>query len=171
VFAASEAIGSGSDVLVATEEFLAERRVLRVAPGNDAACAPALLSALAARSGRDVAWCRNVGEVEGGGTLSLARFAPRGRDELVTLAYAAPGETAFLDHAASADPGGTWRLDDGGEFSPENYRPLFAFRTSAGLELAVRWTGPDGDAMDLYRQDGDVLAPFVAASWRRPEAD
>ena len=172
VFAANQPVGEGGDVLVATEAFLAERQVLRVTPARGDDCSPAMTSLLTARSGRDVAWCRKVADVEGGGSLSLARFAPRGRDELVTLAYAAPGEkTVFLDHPASADPGGTWKPDDGGEFFPENYRPLFAFRTRAGLELAVRWSGPDGDSMDLYRQDGEALVPFVAASWYRPDAE
>ena len=85
----------------------------------------------------------------------------------MTLAYVGPGGTVYLDYPASADPGGTWRVDDAGDFSLESYQPLFAFRTGAGLELAVRWSGPEGAAMDLYRQEGDAFVPFVAASWYR----
>jgi hypothetical protein len=166
VFQTSEPVGPGNDVLVTTEAFLADRQVLGVTPIRED-CAPALGAALSARAGRELAWCRNVASVAGGGVLSLARFKALGRDELVTLAYAAPGGLVFLDYPASDDPGGTWRADDGNEFSPDAYRPLFAFRTKAGLELAVRWSGAEGEAMDLYRQEGDTFVPFVAASWYR----
>jgi len=138
-----------------------------VTPAARADCSPAVREALAARSGREVAWCKDVATVEGGGALSVARFESRKGEELVTLAYAAPGETIFLDYPGNADPSGTWRDDDGGEFSLDAYRPLFAFRTADGLELAVRWTGAEGEAMDLFRQDGDRFVPFVAASWYR----
>jgi len=169
VFAASEPVGPGGDVLVTTEHFLADRQVLAITPLEKKACAPALDSALAARAGRAVAWCKDVGAVEGGGVLSVARFVPKGRDELAVLVYNGPGGMVFLEYPGSADPGGTWRADDGGEFPLETYRPLFAFRTQAGLELAVRWAGNEGNAMDLYRQDGDMFVPFVAASWYRME--
>lgn len=171
VFAASQAMESGGDVLVATEAFLAERQVLAVTPTmEEAACAAEVRQGLSRRAGREIAWCRELGRLSDGGRLSLARFAPRGRDELVMLAYDAPGTApVYLHYPASADPGGTWRADDGGEFSLTDYRPLFAFRSRAGLELAVRWSGPEGDALDLYRQEGDALTPYVAATWIRPQ--
>lgn len=169
VFAVSEPVGPGGDVLVATEDFLAGRRVLAVTPVEGRDCAGQLRDALAERAGRPVLWCRDVAAVEGGGVLTLARFAPQGREELVTLAYADADGAVFLDHPGTADPGGTWRADDGGVFSVEGYRPLFAFRTGAGLELAVRWSGAEGEAMNLYRQDGRSFVPFVAASWHHPD--
>ena len=171
VFAASQPLPPGGDVLVATEAFLAARQVLAVTPAADgAACAAQARDDLARRAGREIIWCRELGTVSDGGRLSLARFAPHGRDELVLLAYHAPGAApVYLHYPASAEPGGTWRLDDEGEFPVEAYRPLFAFRSEAGLELAVRWSGPEGDALDLYRQEGDALAPYVAATWIRPQ--
>lgn len=171
VFAASQEMEPGGDVLVATEAFLAERRVLAVTPtAPGAACAEPVRQGLQQRAGRDIAWCRDVATVADGGRLSLARFAPRGREELVVLAVTAPGRPpVYLDYPGSAEPGGTWRVADGGEFALDAYRPLFAFRGPDGLELAVRWSGPEGDALDLYRQEGDVLAPFVAANWGRPQ--
>ncbi len=172
LFAAGGPLGPGGDVFVATDGFLAARRVLGVKPlageGDGRECPVALRDTLAARAGRPVLWCRNVAEVEGGGVLHLARFAPRGRDELVTLAYADGQGLVYLDYPATTDPGGTWREDDGGEFPVAGYTPLFAFRTADGLELAVRVDGGEGAAMDLYRQEGDAFVPFVAASWSRP---
>ncbi|KHK02994.1 hypothetical protein [Desulfovibrio sp. TomC] len=171
VFAASQGMEPGSDVLVATEAFLAERDVLAVTPATgDRACDDAARQGLLQRTGREIVWCREVATLSDGGRLSLARFAPHGRDELVVLAYSAPGgQPAYLEYPGSADPGGTWRLDDGGEFSLDAYRPLFAFRGPQGLELAVRWSGPEGDALDLYRQADDSFTPFVAATWAHPE--
>lgn len=171
VFAASQTFGPGDHVLVATEDFLAERQVLAVTPAaGEVPCSPAMRRELADRAGRDLAWCREIGTLSDGGRLSLARFAPHGRDELVTLGWSMPGApTVYLDHAGTAEAGGTWQVGDGGEFSPEAYQPLFAFAGASGRELAVRWSGPEGDALDLYRQDGDTLAPFVAAAWARPE--
>lgn len=169
IFAASEPVGPGGDVLVTTDDFLADRSVLAVTPLAPVDCSGSLRDRLAARAGRTVAWCKDVAAVAGGGVLTLARFTARGRDELVTLAFADAKGAVFLDYPGSADPGGTWRLDDAGEFSVEAYRPLFAFRTEAGLELAVRWSGAEGEAMDLFRQEGDAFVPFVAASWYRQD--
>lgn len=168
VFATEGNVGAGGDVLVATDKFLADRRVLGLTPLEGRECPAGVRRALEARAGRHALWCRPVAAVEGGGQLSLARFAPKGREELVTLAYADADGLVFLDYPATADPGGTWRTDDGGEFPVEGYRPLFAFRTADGLELAVRMRGSEGAAMDLYRQEGDVFVPFVAAAWARP---
>ena len=168
VFAASQAFAPGAQVLVTTEEFLAERQVLALTPAaGEISCDKGVRQELAHRSGRDIVWCREVATLSDGGRLSLARFAQKGREELTTLAYVAPGAApVYLDHQ-----GGLEGVDAiaGGEFSPEAYQPLFAFRSQAGLELAVRWTGPEGDALDLYRQEGDVLTPYVAAIWARPE--
>ena len=171
VFAASQGVEPGSDVLVATEAFLAEREVLALTPATgEQACGDEARQGLLQRIGREIVWCREVAGLSDGGRLSLARFVPHGRDELVVLAYSGPGgKAAYLEYPGSADPGGTWRLDDGGEFSLEAYRPLFAFRGPGGLELAVRWSGPEGDALDLYRQADDSFTPFVAATWARPE--
>ncbi len=168
LFAAGGQVGPGGDVFVATDGFLAERQVLGVRPLDGRECPARLREALSARAGRPVLWCRDVAAVEGGGALSLARFAPRGRDELATLAYADSRGLVFLDYPATADPGGTWSEDDGGEFPVAGYTPLFAFRTAGGLELAVRVSGGEGAAMDLYRQDGETFVPFVAASRTRP---
>ncbi|MHC1791042.1 hypothetical protein [Solidesulfovibrio sp.] len=171
LFAASQDMEPGGDVLVATEAFLAERRVLAVTPAAEgAACAGAVRQDLQQRAGRDIVWCREVATVADGGRLSLARFAPRGREELVVLAVTAPGQQpVYLDYPGTAEPGGTWRVADGGEFSRDVYQPLFAFRGPGGLELAVRWSGPEGDTLDLYRQEGDLLAPFVAANRERAQ--
>ncbi|MHC1713040.1 MAG: hypothetical protein AB9872_12915 [Solidesulfovibrio sp.] len=167
VFSATEPLGSGSDVLVTTDDFLADRQVLAVTPVTPKDCGAAVRDSLAARSGRAVVWCKDVASVEGGGVVSLARFEAKGHEELVTMAYGAPGTSIFLDFPANADPNGTWREGDGGEFSLTSCQPLFAFRSNTGLELSVRWSGPEGDAMDLYRQSGDLFVPFVAASWYR----
>ncbi len=169
VFDAAEPLGAGRDVLVTTDAFLASRQVLALTPLNYSNCSPELEAALSARSGRSVLWCKDLASLEDGGKLSVARFSRKGQQELVTLAYSGPDGSAYLDHPADVDPGGTWRVDDGGNFTVADYKPLFAFRTKAGLELAVRWSGAEGEAMNLYRQEGDAFAPFVAASWYRME--
>ncbi|WP_428563106.1 MAG: hypothetical protein ACP59X_23150 [Solidesulfovibrio sp. DCME] len=168
LFAAGSTLGPEGEVLVATDGFLAGRQVLAVTPVAARECLAGLRQALEARAGRAALWCREVAAVEGGGALALARFAPKGRDELATLAYAEADRLVFLDYPATADPGGAWRPDDGGEFPLDGYRPLFAFRTDDGLELAVRVSGGGNASMDLYRQEGDAFVPFVAAAWPRP---
>jgi len=169
VFTAGAGLAGGADVLVATEQFLADREVLPLTPLAHPDCAPQVAAALSERSGRAVAWCRDLAEVAGGGRLSLARFVPRGHDELVSLAYTGPGGPVYRDLPGMADPEGTWRAHDDGKFSAEQYLPLFAFRSKAGLEVAVRWSGSDGESIDLFRQEGSTFAPFVAAF--RPRVD
>ena len=171
VFTTSQPLAPSGDVLVATDAFLAARQVLAVTPAtDDAPCAAQVRADLARRAGREIVWCRELGTVSDGGRLSLARFAPHGHNELAVLAYDAPGHpAAYLHYPATAEPGGTWRVDDDGEFPVAAYQPLFAFRSETGLELAVRWSGPEGDTLDLYRQEGDAFTPYVAANWLRPQ--
>jgi len=169
IFATGDPVPGSTGVLVATEQFLAQRHVVPVTPVTPHPdCAPAVAEALAAHAGRAVLWCKDLATVgDDGGRLSLARFAPQGRKQLVSLAYTGPGGPIYADHPAETDPSGTWRADDGGEFPVDNYRPLFAFRTGDGLEVAVRWSGAEGEIMDLYHQKGQTFQPFVAASWYR----
>lgn len=169
IFSTSGPIPAGADVLVATERFLSNRKVVAVSPlPQHPDCAPEVTQDMAEHAGRPVLWCKDLALVgDDGGRLSLARFAPQGRKELVSLAYTGPDGPIFADHPADADPSGTWRADDGGRFPVENYRPLFAFRTPDGLEVAVHWSGSEGEVMDLYRQSGRTFQPFVAASWYR----
>lgn len=169
VFASGELLPGGGDVLVATDRFLADRQLLALTPLDHQDCAPAVAAALADRAGRSVAWCKDLARVGDTGRLSLARFAAKGREELVTLAYTGPEGAVYRDLPATANPEGTWRPNDGGLFPFDRYRPLFAFRSKTGLEVAVRWSGNDGDEMDLYRQDGATFTPFVAASWPRDD--
>lgn len=169
VFASSETLPGGGDVLVATDRFLAAREVVPVTPLDHPDCARETVAALERHADRPVAWCKDLATVGAQGRLSLARFAPRGRDELVTMAYAGPEGPIYRDLPARADPEGTWRTADGGRFAPQDFRPLFAFHTKDGLEVAVRWSGADEVAMDLYRQQGQVFLPFVAATRPGPE--
>ena len=170
LFDADAPLGPDGDVLVATDGFLEDRQVVAITPVTAGECPQNVREALASRSGRAIAWCREVARVDGGGTLELARFAPKGHDALATLAYVDARGMVFLDYPATVDPEGTWRAEDGGEFPVADYRPLFAFRTARGLELAVRWAGPEGEAMDLYRQEGDAFVPYVAATWPRGDS-
>lgn len=167
VFSAQEPIGAGNDVLVATDRFLADRQVLKITPQAATDCDAALHRTLAGRSDKPLSWCRTVATVEDGGTISLARFSDPDGAKSMTLAYSGKSAPVFLDYPSRTETAGPWNLDATGDVSPESYRPLFAFRTDKGLELAVRWSGPEGNAMDLYRQQGDVFVPFVAAAWPR----
>ena len=165
VFSSGVALPGGGDVLVATDRFLSERQVLPLTPAAHKECDAAVKQALEGRGGRSVAWCENLSRVGEDGMLSLARFAPRGREELFTLVYTGAGGPVFRDHPVEAGPGGTWHPDEGESFSAEGYQPLFAFRTKNGLEVAVRWHGADGRTMDLYRQEGETFVPYLAANW------
>ncbi len=169
VFSASAPVGSGGDVLVATDAFLADRQVLAVTPLPRTDCAPGLRQSLAVRAGRRVAWCKDVASVADGGVLSLAGFEDRDGNGGLTLAYDAPGGTVLLDYPANGGPDGPWAVDGGRSCSVDSFQPLFAFRTVDGLELAVRWSEEDGDAMELYRQQDDRFVPFVAATLSRGE--
>jgi len=170
IFTSKEALPAGGDVFVATDRFLADRTVLPVTPVAQADCAQAVTDALAARTGRTVAWCKDLAQVGEQGRLSLARFEAKGHEELVTLAYTGPEGATCRGLPAAATPDGTWRVNDGGLFPLDHFRPLFAFRSKAGLEVAVRWSGDDGDEMDLYRQDGGTFTSYVAASWPRDDS-
>lgn len=169
IFTVAAPLPGGADVLVTTEQFLADRQIVPVQPLPDHPdCAPGVVQALAVHAGLAVRWCKDLATVgDDGGRLSLARFAPKGHTELVSVLYSGPGGPIYSDHPADADPSGTWRADDGGNFPLDNYRPLFAFRSKNGLEVAVRWSGAEGENLDLYRQKGQTFRPFVAASWYR----
>lgn len=172
IFTVATPLPGRAGVLVATDQFLAQRQVVPVTPLPDRPnCAAAAVKALAEHAGRPVRWCKVVATVgHDGGRLSVARFATQGHTELVSVLYTGPGGPIYSDHPADTDPSGARQSDAADRFSPDTYRPLFAFRGKDGLEVAVRRSEANGETMDLYRQQGQTFQPFIAASWSR-EAD
>lgn len=168
VFASGEPLPAGGDVLVATDRFLADRHVLTITPLDHPDCARAITAALSRHAGQPVAWCKDLARIGEHGRLSLARFETKNAKGRLTLTYIDPTSAVFRD--LPEEPAGTdpdQRRD--AAFAPGSVRPLFAFRSRTGLEVAVRRTDAAHEEMDLYRQDGETFTPFVAASWSRDD--
>lgn len=167
IFASDAPLPSGGDVLVATDRFLADRELLAVTPLDHPDCSKETTAALTDRTGRAVAWCKDLARIGNSGRLSLARFEAKGHDDHVTLVYTGAEGTVFRELSPESD--GTNAVNTETPLALDRYRPLFAFRSKAGLEVALRRSGDDSDEMDLYRQDGGTFTSFVAASWPRDD--
>ncbi|MNH90501.1 hypothetical protein D3C73_430430 [compost metagenome] len=61
------------------------------------------------------------------------------------------------DYVADYDPNSTWRVDDGGEVTPDMFSFLFAASTKNGLLLGMEWAGPEGKNAFFLNQTDKAL--------------
>lgn len=95
--------------------------------------------------------------------VALVQFAPQKDGNVACLALISKEKIAFEDYVGKTnDSAGVWRVGDGGEFGPGDFRILAAFRSSRGIELVRAWAGPEGENSVLLREDGTKLSAVLS---------
>lgn len=90
--------------------------------------------------------------------LYLVRFADKGKDRLFSIALFNGENFLFRDYPAVAeDDISVWRVDDGGEVSPDMFPLLLAAETKQGLLLGMSWWGAEGVNSFFLLEDGENL--------------
>jgi len=85
--------------------------------------------------------------------LYLVQFVKEGKEMLFSFVLKEGNQLAFMNYPAVAqDEYSVWRIDDGGQISPDMFSVLFAARTSKGMVLGLNWWGAEGVNSFLLKQ-------------------
>lgn len=107
---------------------------------------------------RDVTQIWTLADIGSERKLYLVRFADKGKDRLFSIALFNGENFLFRDYPAVAeDDISVWRVDDGGEVSPDMFPPLLAAETKQGLLLGMSWWGAEGVNSFFLLEDGENL--------------
>ncbi|WP_334071329.1 hypothetical protein [Paenibacillus sp. A14] len=107
---------------------------------------------------RDVAQMWTLAGIGSGRKLYLVRFEDKGKDRLFSIALFNGENFLFRDYPAVAeDDTSVWRVDDGGEVSPDMFPLLLAAETKQGLLLGMSWWGAEGVDSFFLLEDGENL--------------
>ena len=157
VFAVTGArAGQGETCLVAAAALLESAEVLRVRmSASPADCAQDARERFAAVRNRRMKSCWTLGAVEPQGTIGAVEYERSGRDALASLIVLSAGQRLSIDFPAEYKGEGedTWRVDDGGVFSPEGFAVPFVLRRAQGAVIPVEWKGSEGVSLSLFVSD------------------
>ncbi|WP_410767903.1 hypothetical protein [Fontibacillus sp. BL9] len=105
---------------------------------------------------RDVAQIWTLADIGGSERkLYLVRFENKDKDRLFSIVLFNGVDFLFRDYPAIAnDDISVWRVDDGGEVSPDMFSLLLAAETEQGLLLGLSWWGAEGINSFFLLEDG-----------------
>ena len=93
-------------------------------------------------------------EREDGTRLFLLLFEPQGNDVLASIAAISSNNTIFLDYPATYNKVSTWRVDDGGEIGPEQFKILYFGKSRQGSEMVIEFLGAEGSLIESVVEKG-----------------
>lgn len=97
-----------------------------------------------------------IGHV-GSDQIYLAQFKKKGKKVTASVILRHGSQMVTKDYVADYDPNSTWRVDDGGEVTPDMFSFLFAASTKNGLLLGMEWAGPEGKNAFFLNQTDKAL--------------
>ncbi|MFC4597858.1 hypothetical protein [Cohnella hongkongensis] len=110
---------------------------------------------IAEAKGREIEQGWLLARGEEGQRLYAVQFQRQGEEMLASLVWQDEERFVFMDYPAVYDEYSTWRVDDGGQISPDMFRFLFAARSEDGVVLGVQWMGAEGENLDILTSSGD----------------
>lgn len=103
--------------------------------------------------------------------LYVVQFERQGDSMLASLLMKEGDQLIAIDYPAEYDDSSTWRVDDGGEISPDQFSFLFAARSEGGVLLGLKWLGAEGENISFLNQSGQqfiALPDFSAGRYMSP---
>lgn len=164
VFAAADTIHpAGDDDCYLTADTSLVRSVTPILAGPTSDCSGALRVRLSEAKHREVVHCWQIARTSSS-VISAAQFVTQDSSALASIVVAAGGQLLFEDFPATyrGPDESTWRVDDGGQFSPENFSVLFLGQVRGTWVMGLTWLGAEG--VDDY-----VLFADSASSFREAE--
>ncbi|MFB9324797.1 hypothetical protein ACFFSY_02435 [Paenibacillus aurantiacus] len=114
-----------------------------------------VVQAVEAKKQRGVLQGKKIAEIGTVGALYLIQFERQEDDMLASLVLTRGEELLFCDFPATYEPNSTWRVDDGGEISADQFEMMFAANTDKGLVLSVNWYGAEGITSFFVGEEGE----------------
>ncbi len=138
------------------------------APGPLADCRPEWTARVATARGRAVVRCRPMAAGPGGLVLFAAVFQTLDTNALASIVALDGDRLRFADFPATygGPDESVWRVDDGGEFRPEDFRVLFVSRVRGVLVLGLTWAGSEGEDAYLLAADSGESFRTVSQAYR-----
>lgn len=127
--------------------------------GPQLAASDPLRERIAGLKKREIHTAWKLAALGGDSQLYLVQFAREGQSMLFSLILEQGGKLTFMDYPAETENGeySVWRVDDGGEATPEMFSVLFAAQTADGLLLGLNWRGAEGVNTFFLSQQGEVF--------------
>jgi hypothetical protein len=119
------------------------------------ACSAAEASRIAEVKRREVTHCWDIATAPSHREVFAVQFANVDSSALASLVVIGDSSISFKDFPAvhHADDESTWRVDDGGVFSPSSLNILFVADLPYGFVMATTWAGAEGEDSELMVAD------------------
>lgn len=129
--------------------------LLAIQDKNEPVSDEQLLNQFATLHDRKIKQAWTLAEIEGMDGLYLVHFETVGDEHLFSLALKRGDQLIIKDYPATQkETTSVWRVDDGGEISPDNFSMMFATNTSEGILLGLNWLGAEGiNSLFLLEKD------------------
>lgn len=164
-------VPSGVTCFVAADPLLANAELLRVQMrAQPRECTAEEQQRAGALRSRSIRRCWSIAVGQRLGLISLVEYVRLQQNALASLIVAADHDTLAIDYAATfkAEGQDLWRVDDGGEFSPDGFQVPFIVRRDAAYFIAVDWHGSEGHSLALHSvRPGTASQQLLADYWYR----
>ncbi|GGF71581.1 hypothetical protein GCM10010912_15870 [Paenibacillus albidus] len=117
----------------------------------------AIGSTIATAKGREILRIWKLADLGTEGEVYVTQFVRDGNDMLFSIVLKSGEDYTYMDYPAviQGDEYSVWRVDDGGEITPEMFSVLLAARTEQGILLGLNWWGAEGVSTFFLNQDGE----------------
>lgn len=132
------------------------------------ACAPASVARITAVKKREVVHCWHIADAPARLAILAVQFVMIDSNALASLVVVGDSSLLFDDLPAVYNKleGSTWRVDDGGVFSPGDFEVLFVAAMPYGFVMATVWGGAEGESCDLLVANRGNVFRLVNTGYR-----
>ncbi|MFC4302565.1 hypothetical protein [Cohnella boryungensis] len=142
-----------SSVLLAEKDAFQGHRFLKYQAVKDGKLEDDVIAAVEKAKKRKVVKQGLLGSAPSGVRIALVEFERvKGEKPLASLLLKTEQGLLFQDFVGTEDEYSTWRVDDGGEISAQDFRILFVTASDAGYSLAYEWFGAEGSSLEVLQQ-------------------
>lgn len=161
IFTLAQPGNSGQSCFLTTQSFIDGREFIpyQALPGS---CSEAELVGIEAAKQRPVEESGGIALLADGRKLFLVKFAALGDDALASLVLIDErGGLIFRDYPAKVQQGSTWRVDDGGEIRPAQFRLIFVSTAAGRPEIGYEFLGAEGSSLEIAAADNGQFRTVV----------
>lgn len=129
-------------------------------------CSAVDASRVTAAKRRQIIHCWQFASAPAGLEVLAVQFANVDSNALASLALVSDSSLWFRDFPAVYNEESTWRVDDGGVFSPADFNILFAAPLTSGYVMAIAWAGAEGESSELVVADSTDAFRILSKGYR-----
>jgi hypothetical protein len=144
--------------------LLANARAITVREPSD--CSPAYAARVATAKRRQMIHCWHIATTPAHREVLAVQFANVDTNALASLVVVGDSSLVFKDFPAVHSDESTWRVDDGGVFSPKDFDILFVAEMPYGYVMAIAWAGAEGESCELLIADSPGVFRTLITGYR-----